>query len=74
MHKASSVNGLNRRLAAVEVRHERDVTCARQTVGDAPDLLVDPPPFLDDHDCRGTGSVLRLGQVALNHLSVGALE
>jgi hypothetical protein len=73
-HQMMRLFGLNRGLAAEEVGHERNVACVGQTVGDAADLFVDPPPFLDDDDCRGTGSVLRLGEVTLNILPVGALE
>jgi hypothetical protein len=73
-HQVMRLFGLNRGLAAVEVGHERDVAGGGQTVGDAADLWVDPPPLLDDDDRRCTRSLLRFGQVALNRLPIGALE
>ena len=65
---------LGRGLPAKKIGDEGDVARARQSVGDAANLLVDAPPLLKYDDRGGALSVLRLGQVALNTLSVEAAE
>jgi hypothetical protein len=73
-HQVMRFLSLDRQYAAIKVGHERSITGARQSLSDAADLFVEASPFLDDYNCRRSGCVLWLGQVALNHLSIRALE
>jgi len=73
-HQVMRFFRVERRLAAEKVGYESDVPRVRQTVGDAADLIVDPPPLLDHHDGRSAGRLLRLGQVAVDNLPIRALE
>ena len=63
---------LNGALATVEIRHQCREACVGPAPRDAPDLIVQTPPFLDDdhraHGCSG------LGQIAVDGAAVGTLE
>jgi hypothetical protein len=62
-HQVMRLLGLDRRLAAVQIRHQREVAREGQPVGDSTDLIIDPPPLLDDDDCRRAGRLHRFRQI-----------
>ena len=55
--------------ALVEIRGERVVPGAGKTIGDPADLVVQSPPFLDDHDAGPVIPGVR--EITLGAASVG---
>ena len=51
--------------ASVQVGHQCLKAGNGKAICDAANLVIEPPPFLDDHNGRGLGFACRLGQVAL---------
>ena len=62
-HHVVGLVRLLRHAALVEVGRQRVVARAREAIGDAADLVVQPPPFLDHDDARL--ALAGFGQVAL---------
>src|SRR6185503_12806337 len=81
LHEVLGFLGLEGHLAAIQVGHQRAVAGLGELVGDALDLVVEPPPFLDHHHARRPAFTLacarvlcRLGEIAVDALPVRPLE
>jgi hypothetical protein len=51
-------------VAPVDVRHQSPVAAFGEPVDDALDLVVEPPPLLDNNDARRAAASIRLAVVA----------
>ena len=61
-------------LPAIEIRHQRAIAPRGIAVRDALDLVVQPPPLLDDDDGRGVGTRSGFGVIACTLLAVWTRE
>jgi hypothetical protein len=61
---------VDRRLAPVEIGHERAIAGCGELVGHAADLIVHSPPFLNDDDPGTFGP----RKIPVDALAVGTLE
>src|SRR5687767_4033712 len=61
-------------LTLVEVRNQRAISLRRATVGDRFDLIIESPPFLDDHQARCIIVAGRIGKITFALGAVGSLE
>ena len=68
-HQLAGLVRVVRRRAAVQVGRERDEALSRQPVGDARDVVGQPPPLLD-HDDAGAAAGLRHREVAVGVVAV----
>src|SRR5688572_16417709 len=61
-------------LTLVEVRNQRAISLRRATVGYRFDLIIESPPFLDDHQARRVIIAGRAGKITFAFGAVGSLE
>ena len=66
--------GFDGRFAAVQIGHQGLKAGTGQPVCNASDLVIQPPPFLNNHHRRCMGDVRGFGQIALKCFSIGSLK